>query len=161
MDIYVGNISYQLSEAELQQLFEEYGSVNSAKIISDKATGRSKGFGFIEMENEEEGQRAIDALNGRDINGRNLVVNAARQRDESEQRKSFGGGSGGGGGYRSGSGGGGGGGYRSNDRPSGGGGGGGFSRGGGSRQGGGFNRGSSRDRSNDGFNNGGKSDRWG
>jgi RNA recognition motif-containing protein len=157
MDIYVGNISYQLSEAELQQLFEEYGSVNSAKIISDKATGRSKGFGFIEMENEEEGQRAIDALNGRDINGRNLVVNAARQRDESEQRKSFGGG--GGGGYRSG--GGGGGGYRSNDRPAGGGGG--FSRGGGSRQGGGsgFSRGGGRDRSNDRFNNGGKSDRWG
>jgi RNA recognition motif-containing protein len=150
MDIYVGNISYQLSEAELQQLFEEFGAVNSVKIISDKATGRSKGFGFIEMENEEEGQKAIDALNGRDISGRNLVVNAARQKEEGGERRSFNGGGGG---------------YRSNDRPGGGGfnrggSGGGFNRGG---SGGGFNRGGGggRDRNNDRYGSGGgKGDRW-
>jgi RNA recognition motif-containing protein len=117
MDIYVGNLAFQLSESELQELFQEFGEVKSVKIISDKMTGKSKGFAFISMENDTEAQAAIDQLHGRQVHGRNLIVNQARPKTEN----TGGGGYGGGGGYNKGSGGGGyGGGGRSN-RDSGGG----------------------------------------
>jgi RNA recognition motif-containing protein len=82
MNIYVGNLSYKVDENELRNTFEEYGSVSSVKIISDKFTGRSKGFGFVEMEDDTEGQKAIDELNGKSIDNRNITVNVARERRE-------------------------------------------------------------------------------
>ena len=81
MNIYVGNIPYRLSEDELRELFEAFGTVESVKIISDKYTGRSKGFGFVEMPNEEEALKAIEELNDKEINGRNLRVNKAKPRE--------------------------------------------------------------------------------
>jgi RNA recognition motif-containing protein len=90
MDIYVGNISYQLSEADLQALFEDFGEVNSVKIVTDKMTGKSKGFGFVSMGENADTQRAIEEMKGREIQGRNLVVNEARQKEESgAPRRSF------------------------------------------------------------------------
>ena len=80
MNIYAGNLSYALTEDELKQAFSEYGEVISAKIIMDRDSGRSKGFGFVEMENDEEGEKAIDALDGSLLKGRNLKVNQARPR---------------------------------------------------------------------------------
>lgn len=80
MNIYIGNISYNVSEEDLRHAFEEYGQVVSAKIIMDRYSGRSKGFGFIEMTDDEEGQKAISGLNGREFQGRELKVNIARQR---------------------------------------------------------------------------------
>lgn len=77
MNIFVGNLSYQLHEEDLEQLFGEFGEVASAKIISDKFTGRSKGFGFIEMPNDEEATKAIDSLNDKDVEGRPMKVNKA------------------------------------------------------------------------------------
>lgn len=77
MNIFVGNLSYQLHEDELEQLFTQYGEVASAKIISDKFTGRSKGFGFVEMPNDEEASKAISELNNKDVQGRPLKVNKA------------------------------------------------------------------------------------
>ncbi len=77
--LYVGNLPYQTTEAELKELFEEYGEVNSAKIITDRETGRSRGFGFVEI-SEESAQKAIDSLNGANFGGRNLKVNEARER---------------------------------------------------------------------------------
>ena len=94
MNIYVGNLSYQTTEDELRDLFAEFGDVVSAKLIVDKFTGQSKGFGFVEMSNNSEAQKAMDELNGRDVNGRNVTVNQARPR----QDRSRGGGGGGGGG---------------------------------------------------------------
>ncbi len=82
MNIYVGNLSYGLNDNDLQQLFAEYGSVSSAKIIQDRDTGRSKGFGFVEMANDDEGAKAIEGLNGHAIDERNLTVNEARPREE-------------------------------------------------------------------------------
>jgi len=82
MNIYVGNLSYGLNDNDLQQLFAEYGSVSSAKIIQDRDTGRSKGFGFVEMANDDEGAKAIEGLNGHSIDERNLTVNEARPREE-------------------------------------------------------------------------------
>ena len=82
MNIYVGNISYDAREDELGQLFEEFGQVDSAKIITDRYSGRSKGFGFIEMPVDEEGQAAISALNGKEFKGFNLKVDEARPRRE-------------------------------------------------------------------------------
>jgi len=82
MNIYVGNLTYGLNDNDLQQLFAEYGSVSSAKIIQDRDTGRSKGFGFVEMANDDEGGKAIEGLNGHAIDGRNLTVNEARPREE-------------------------------------------------------------------------------
>ena len=82
MNIYVGNLSYQLTDGELADIFAEFGAVDSAKIIMDRETGRSKGFGFVEMTNEEEGDAAISELDGREVNGRNLKVNKARPREE-------------------------------------------------------------------------------
>ena len=81
MKLYVGNIDFQTSENDLEQLFGESGTVNSANIINDRDTGRSRGFGFVEMASQEEGEAAIAALNGKQHNGRALIVNEARQRE--------------------------------------------------------------------------------
>ena len=125
MNIYVGNLSWGLKDQDLANLFAPFGEVTSAKIVTDKFTQRSKGFGFVEMANDAEAQAAIAQLNGSEIEGRNLVVNESRPKQE--------GGSGGGGGFkkRSFGGGGGGGGFKK------GGSGGGYNKGGG---GGGYNR---------------------
>jgi RNA recognition motif-containing protein len=80
MTIYIGNIPYSLKEADIEQLFAEFGSVLSVKIITDKFTHRSKGYGFVEMENEAEGEKAIENLNGKDVLGRNLKVSRANPR---------------------------------------------------------------------------------
>lgn len=90
MNIFVGSLPFSLSEADLRESFEAYGPVDSVKIITDKITGRSKGFGFVEMPNEEEGQKAIDELNGATVQGRAIVVNKSEPRPGGE-RKSFGG----------------------------------------------------------------------
>src|SRR5438045_5937569 len=110
--IYVGNLSYNVTSSDLEQLFTAHGQVQSAEVISDRATGRSKGFGFVEMGSDEEVQAAIAALNGTEHDGRNLTVNEAKPK---EDRPRGGGGSGyggggGGGGFKGGRGGGGGGG---------------------------------------------------
>lgn len=125
MNIYVGNLSWNLKDQDLANLFTPYGEVASAKIVMDKFTQRSKGFGFVEMPNDEQAQAAIAQLNGSEVDGRNLVVNESRPKENS-----------GGGGFNRG---GGGGGFKK-------GGGGGFNRGGnggggGFKKGGGFNRG--------------------
>ena len=122
MNIFVGSLPWSIEEADLRESFEVYGSVSSVKIITDKFTGRSKGFGFVEMESDEEAEKAITELNGATVEGRTIVVNKSEPKPEGE-RKSF-----------------------SNNRPSGGGyNGGGNSRGGGSsyndRNSGGGNRG--------------------
>ncbi len=82
MNIYVGNIAWSMTEDELNALFSEFGAVSSAKIITDKYSGRSKGFGFVEMDNDAEAEAAIEALNDSDQNGRNLRVNQARPRED-------------------------------------------------------------------------------
>jgi RNA recognition motif-containing protein len=86
MNIYVGNLPFNTPAADLESLFGEYGSVDSAAIINDRETGRSRGFGFVEMENEA-GARAIEELDGKDYNGRNLKVNEARPREERGPRR--------------------------------------------------------------------------
>ena len=80
MNIYCGNLSYQSADEDLNTLFQEYGDVASAKVIRDRETDRSRGFGFVEMESDDEAQNAIDALNGQDFMGRKLVVNDSRPR---------------------------------------------------------------------------------
>ena len=126
MNIYVGNLSWTMTDDDLMNLFTQYGSVTSAKILKDKMNGRSKGFGFVEMEDDEAAKTAIANLNETEVQGRKLIVNESQPRQEGDYKKrSFGGG--GGGGYKK-SGGYGGGGNR---------GGGGGNRGGGS---GGYNR---------------------
>jgi RNA recognition motif-containing protein len=130
MNIYVGNLSWNLKDQDLANLFTPYGEVASAKIVMDKFTQRSKGFGFVEMASDEQAQAAIAQLNGSEVDGRNLVVNESRPKEE-----------GGGGGYKKPGGGGGfnrGGGGGGGDR---GGGGGGFNRGG--SGGGGYKKGGS------------------
>lgn len=132
MNIYVGNLSWNLKDQDLTDLFTPYGEVASAKIVLDKFTQRSKGFGFVEMPNDDQAQAAIAQLNGSEIDGRNLVVNESRPKEGGStgggggfKKRSFGGGggggfkrggNGGGGGYRGGNSGGynrsGGGGYR-------------------------------------------------
>ncbi len=110
--LYVGGLPYSVTEGRLEEIFAEYGSVQSARVISDKFTGQSRGFGFVEMASSEEAQKAIDALNGSQLDGRTLVVNEARPQ---ERRPGGGGGMGGGmggGGNRRGAGGGMGGGGR-------------------------------------------------
>jgi RNA recognition motif-containing protein len=82
MNIYVGNLSYQVTEQELQRAFEAFGKVESAKIIQDVYSGRSKGFGFVEMPDNDEALSAIDSLNGNEMKGRTLKVNKARPRSE-------------------------------------------------------------------------------
>jgi cold-inducible RNA-binding protein len=128
-NIFVGNLDFNATEESVRSLFERYGAVNSARIMTDRDTGRSRGFAFVEMENESEADQAISALNGYNMDGRALNVNEARPKPD----RGFGGG-GGGGGNRFGGGGGGGG------RPGGGGGGG----GGGRRPGGGGGGGGGR-----------------
>jgi len=138
MNIYVGNLSWSMTDDDLSNLFTQYGSVTSAKILKDKMNGRSKGFGFVEMEDEEAAKTAIANLNETEVQGRKLIVNESQPRQEGEggfKKRSGGGGYGGGGGYKkSGGGGYGGGGGRSGGGGYGGGGG----RSGGS--GGGYNR---------------------
>jgi len=103
--IYVGGLPYATTDAQLQEIFSVHGTVESARVITDKFTGRSRGFGFVEMASSEEAQKAIQALNGTDLDGRNLTVNEARP----QERRSGGfGDRGGGGGERRGGGGGGG-----------------------------------------------------
>jgi RNA recognition motif-containing protein len=92
MNIYAGNLSYDLSEEDLKKAFEEFGQVESAKIISDKYSGRSKGFGFVEMPGKAQAQSAIDGLNGKELKGRNLNVNEARPRSEGRRGGRRGGG---------------------------------------------------------------------
>ncbi|HQV61863.1 MAG TPA: RNA-binding protein, partial [Chitinophagaceae bacterium] len=111
MNIYVGNLSWNLKDQDLSNLFATHGEVASAKIVTDKFTNRSKGFGFVEMPNDDQAQAAIAALNGTEVDGRNIVVNESRPKQEGGggggfKKRSFG--SGGGGGYKGGSGGGGG-----------------------------------------------------
>jgi RNA recognition motif-containing protein len=101
--LYVGNLTYDVTDAALEQLFAAHGTVQSAQVIMDRDTGRSKGFGFVEMGSEQEAQAAIQAMNGKDVDGRQLTVNEAKPR---EDRGGSRGGSGGYGGGRSGSGGG-------------------------------------------------------
>ena len=86
MNIYVGSLHFKMSEAELKEIFEEYGEVTSAKIIIDKYSGKSKGFGFVEMPNEAEAKKAIEELNGAEVSGRNIIVNESIERPE---RKNF------------------------------------------------------------------------
>ena len=96
--LYVGNLSYSVSSSDLEKMFAAFGTVESAQVIADRESGRSKGFGFVEMSNDEEAQAAIRGLNGQDSEGRPLTVNEARPREER---------GGGGGGHRGGGGGGG------------------------------------------------------
>ena len=110
MNIYVGNLSWNLKDQDLSTLFASHGEVVSAKIVTDKFTGRSKGFGFVEMANDDQAQAAIAALNGSEVDGRNIVVNESRPKPEGGggggfKKRSFGGG---GGGYKGKGGGGGG-----------------------------------------------------
>src|SRR5882724_11792632 len=130
--LYVGNLSYSVDSSELQQLFAAHGTVNSAEVISDRMTGRSKGFGFVEMATDDEAQAAIAALNGQEHGGRALTVNEAKPREDRPRGGGGGGGGygGGGGGGRGGYGGGGGGGGRGGYGGGGGGGGGRGDRGG-------------------------------
>lgn len=86
MNIYVGNVKYEMTENELRDMFSAYGEVASARIISDKDTGRSKGFGFVEMPNDAEAKVAIESTNEKEINGRTLKVNEARPREERPKR---------------------------------------------------------------------------
>ena len=132
--LYVGNLAYSVRDDSLQQAFSQFGTVSSAKVMMDRETGRSKGFGFVEMGSDAEAQSAINGMNGQQLDGRAVVVNEARPREERPGGfggRSGGGGYGGGGGGYGGGGGGrsGGGGY--------GGGGGGYGGGGGGRSGGG------------------------
>jgi cold-inducible RNA-binding protein len=94
--LYVGNLGYGVTDSDLMKLFEPHGTVESAQVIMDRDTGRSKGFGFVEMKTEQEAQAAISALNGQDMNGRPLTVNEARPKPEGG-RGGFGGGGGRGG----------------------------------------------------------------
>jgi len=125
--LYVGNLSFQTSSEDLQQLFSQAGTVESASVVEDRETGRSRGFGFVEMASAEEGQAAIQQFNGKEVNGRNLNVNEARPREDRGGRGGGGGGGRGGyggGGGRGGGGGGGRGGYGGGGNRGGGGGGG-------------------------------------
>ncbi|HZW29230.1 MAG TPA: RNA-binding protein [Isosphaeraceae bacterium] len=98
--LYVGNLAYQVGDAELEQLFSEFGTVDSAQVIQDRDTGRSKGFGFVEMSSEAEAQAAIQGLHDQEVNGRRLTVNEARPREPRSGGGGYGGGRGrGGGGY--------------------------------------------------------------
>ena len=105
--LYVGNLSYGVTDSQLQEMFAPYGSVQSAQVIMDRDTGRSKGFGFVEMGSDQEAQAAATGMNGQMVDGRSLTVNEAKPKEDRPR----GGGGGGGGGYGGGGGGGGRGGY--------------------------------------------------
>jgi len=100
MNIYVGNLSFSIGDAELEALFAEFGQVDSAQVITDRDTGRSRGFGFVEMPDQQEAEKAIEELNGREVDGRGLNVNQARPKADRGSRGGRGGGGGGGGGGR-------------------------------------------------------------
>lgn len=85
--LYVGSLPYSISEDELRELFSSYGNIESVRIITDKFTGQSKGFGFVEMSNEDDAQRAVEGMNGKQISGRTLIVNEARP--EQRRERSF------------------------------------------------------------------------
>ena len=129
--LYVGNLSYSTTSSDLEQLFAQHGTVSSAEVISDRETGRSKGFGFVQMGTDEEAQAAIAALNGQEHDGRPLTVNEAKPREDRPRGGGGGGGGYGGGGGRGGGGGGGRGGFGGGGGGRGGGGGGGYGGGGG------------------------------
>ncbi|RCH54896.1 RNA-binding protein [Mucilaginibacter hurinus] len=119
MNIFVGSLPYQLQEEDLRALFEPFGEVSSAKLIIDRETGRSKGFGFVEMADDEAAQAAIDALNKSEVSGRSIAVSQAEDKKSGGDRRGGGGGfnrGGGGGGFNRGGGGGYGGGRGGNDR---------------------------------------------
>jgi hypothetical protein len=154
--LYVGNLPYQVRDSDLEQAFSQFGQVTSAKVMMERETGRSKGFGFVEMGSDAEAQAAISGMNGQSMGGRSVVVNEARPMEN--RPRGFGGG-GGGGGY-----GGGGGGGRSGGGGYGGGGGGGGRSGGGGGQDGGFRspygagpRGGGRSGGGGGYGGGGSS----
>jgi len=132
--LYVGNLPYSVRDSDLEQSFGQFGAVTSAKVMMERDTGRSKGFGFVEMGSDAEALAAIEGMNGAPLGGRSLVVNEARPMEPRPPRTGGGGGGGYGGGGGGGREGGGGGGFRS---PYGGGGGGGGRSGGGGREGGG------------------------
>jgi len=111
MKLYVGNLSFQTSSQELEELFAGIGTVESASVVEDRETGRSRGFGFVEMSSQAEGEKAIAELDGQEVSGRQIKVNEAKPREDR-------GGRGGGGGYRGGGGGYGGGGYGGGGRES-------------------------------------------
>jgi len=92
MNIYAGNLAYSVNDQILEETFAEYGTVDSAKVIHDRDTGRSKGFGFVEMPNNDEAKAAIEALNSREIDGRSITVNEARPRTENRGFRGGGGG---------------------------------------------------------------------
>src|ERR1700736_434673 len=96
--LYVGNLAYGVTDSDLQRLFEAHGSVQSAQVIMDRDTGRSKGFGFVEMNSDAEAQAAIQALNGKEVEGRALTVNEAKPREDRGGGGGYGGGRGGSGG---------------------------------------------------------------
>ena len=121
MNIFVGSLPFSLVEADLRELFEAYGEVSTVKLISDRETGRSKGFGFVEMPDDEAAQKAITGLNGADVKGRSIAVSQAEDKKPSDRRS-------GGGGYGGGGNRGGGGGYGGGGNRGGSGGGGGYSR---------------------------------
>ena len=135
--LYVGNLPYSVRDSDLEQAFGQFGAVTSAKVMMERDTGRSKGFGFVEMGSDAEAQAAIEGMNGQPLGGRSLVVNEARPMEARRPPRTggFGGGGGGGGGY-GGGGGGGGGGYGGGGRREGGGGYGGGRRDGGGNDGG-------------------------
>lgn len=89
MKIYAGNLSYSVTDEDLRAAFSQFGTVDSADVIMDRSTGRSKGFGFVEMGNDDEAKAAIQGLNGKDLDGRSLNVNEARPRTERPQRSSY------------------------------------------------------------------------
>ena len=125
MNIFVGSLPFKLEEAELKELFEAYGEVSSVKLINDRETGRSKGFGFVEMPDDETAQQAITGLNGTEVLGRTIAVSQAEERKPNDRKSGgggYGGNRGGGGGYGGGGNrGGGGGGYSKDSRGGGGG----------------------------------------
>lgn len=99
--LYVGNLPYSYRDSDMEQAFSQYGTVSSAKVMMERDTGRSKGFGFVEMESDEDAKKAIAELDGKELDGRAIAVNEARPReDRGGERRSFGGGNGGGGGGR-------------------------------------------------------------
>ena len=96
MNLYVGNLSFKTTDASLRDAFQAHGQIESARVVMDRDSGRSKGFGFVEMPNREEAMNAIKALNGSELEGRNINVNEARPKPEGGERRSSGGGFGGG-----------------------------------------------------------------
>ena len=92
MNIYISNLSFDVNDSDLRELFEEYGEVSSAKVITDKFSGKSRGFGFVEMTNDEDGHRAIEELNQAEYDGKTINVSVAKPREDRPERKPYGGG---------------------------------------------------------------------